>query len=118
MKGIVSAIELHTLRGRLSAGVQQKAQRGEWALALPAGLLRQNDGVVVKDPDRAVQHTSTLVFQTFLDRRSASQVVRVFRDQGLRLPRRPRNCDTVWRPPTVAAVMTILRHPASAGAFP
>jgi DNA invertase Pin-like site-specific DNA recombinase len=28
MKGIVSAVELHTLRGRLIAGVQQKAQRG------------------------------------------------------------------------------------------
>lgn len=117
MKGIVSEIELHTLRGRLIAGVQQKAQRGDLALALPAGLLRQNDGVVVKDPDRAVQHTINLVFQTFLDRRSASQVVRVFRDQGLRLPRRHRNCETVWRTPTVAAVITILRNPAYAGAF-
>src|SRR4030095_6137290 len=78
MKGIVSEIELHTLRGRLIAGVQQKAQRGDLALILPAGLLRQDDGGVVKDPDRAVQHTLTLVFQTFLDRRSASQVVRVF----------------------------------------
>ena len=29
MKGIVSEVELHTLRGRLLAGVQQKAQRGE-----------------------------------------------------------------------------------------
>jgi len=28
MKGIVSEVELHTLRGRLIAGVQQKAQRG------------------------------------------------------------------------------------------
>ena len=80
MKGIVSEVELHTLRGRLIAGVQQKARRGDLALALPAGLLRQNDGVVVKAPDRAVQHAITLVFQTFLARRSASQVVRFFRD--------------------------------------
>ncbi len=109
MKGIVSEIELHTLRGRLIAGVQQKAQRGDLALALPAGLLRQDDGVVVKDPDRAVQHAIGLVFQTFLERRSASQVVRLFRDQGLRLPRRHRNCETVWRTPTVAAVIAILR---------
>src|SRR4029453_13448743 len=42
MKGIVSVIELHTLRGRLIAGVQQKAQRGDLALILPAGLLRQD----------------------------------------------------------------------------
>ena len=117
MKGIVSEVELHTWRGRLIAGVQQKAQRGDLALALPAGLLRQDDGVVVKDPDRAVQHALGLVFQTFLERRSASQVVRLFRDQGLRLPRRHRNCETVWRTPTVAAVIAILRNPAYAGTF-
>jgi Recombinase/Recombinase zinc beta ribbon domain len=105
------------LRGRLIAGVQQKAQRGDLALALPAGLLRQDDGGVVKDPDRAVQHAITLVFQTFLERRSASQVVRLLRDQGLRLPRRHRNRETVWRSPTVAAVIAILRNPAYAGTF-
>jgi DNA invertase Pin-like site-specific DNA recombinase len=117
MKGIVSEIELHTLRGRLIAGVQQKAQRGDLALALPAGLLRQDDGGVVQDPDRAVPHALGLVFQTFLERRSASQVVRLLRDQGLRLPRRHRNRDTVWRTPTVAAVIAILRNPAYAGTF-
>jgi DNA invertase Pin-like site-specific DNA recombinase len=117
MKGIVSEVELHTLRGRLIAGVQQKAQRGDLALALPAGLVRQDDGGVVKDPDRAVQHAITLVFQTFLERRSASQVVRLLRDQGLRLPRRHRNRETVWRIPTVAAVIAILRNPAYAGTF-
>src|SRR5262252_811307 len=117
MKGIVSEVELHTLRGRLIAGVQQKAQRGDLALALPAGLLRQEDGDVVKDPDRAVQHAITCVFHTFLERRAASQVVRLLRDQGLRLPRRHRNCETVWRTPTVAAVIAILRNPAYAGTF-
>jgi hypothetical protein len=57
----------------------------------------------------------TLVCQTFLERRSASQVVRQLRDHGLRLPRRHRNGETVWRTPTVAAGMAILRHPAYAG---
>ena len=117
MKGIVREVALHTFRGRLIAGVQQKAQRGALALALPAGLLRQDDGRVVTDPDRAVQHAMTLVFQTFLERRAASQVVRLLREQGLRLPRRQRNCATVWRTPTVAAVIAILRHPAYAGTF-
>jgi DNA invertase Pin-like site-specific DNA recombinase len=117
MKGIVSEVELHTLRGRLSAGVQQKAQRGDLALALPAGLLRHEDGGVVTDPDRAVQHAIPLVFDTFLARKAARQVVRLLRDQGLRLPRRHRNCETVWRTPTVAAVIAILRNPAYAGTF-
>jgi DNA invertase Pin-like site-specific DNA recombinase len=117
MKGIVSEAELHTLRGRLIAGVQQKAQRGDLALALPAGVVRQDDGGVVQDPDRAVQHAMMLVFQTFLERKSASQVVRLLRDQGLRVPRRHRNRATVGRTPTVAAVISILRNPAYAGTF-
>jgi hypothetical protein len=97
------------------AGVQQTAPRGDLALALPAGVLRQDDGGVVKDPDRAVQHAMGVVLQTFLERRSASQGVRLLRDQGLRLPRRHRHCATVWCTPTGAAVMAILRHPAYAG---
>ena len=38
MKGILSEVELHTLQGRLLAGIQNKARRGELALPLPAGL--------------------------------------------------------------------------------
>jgi len=64
-----------------------------------------------------VQHAIPLVFQTFLARRAASQVVRLLRDQGLRLPRRHRNCETGWRTPTVAAVIAIIRNPAYAGTF-
>jgi DNA invertase Pin-like site-specific DNA recombinase len=99
MKGSVSDIALHTLRGRLIAGVQHKAQRGALALLLPAGLLRQDDGGVIKAPERAVQPAMTLVCQTFLERRAASQVVRQFRDHGRRRPRRHRHGETGWRPP-------------------
>ena len=117
MKGIVSEVEMHTLRGRLIAGVQNKAQRGELALALPVGFLRQEDGRVVKDPDLQVQHTIEMIFRTFLEQKSASKVVRHFRQQGLRIPRRHRNAETVWRTPTAAAVVSILRNPTYAGAF-
>lgn len=68
-----------------------------------------------KEPDVAVQHTLALVFQMFLARQSVSHVVRLLREQGRRLPRRHRNCETVWRTPTVAAVLAILRNPASTG---
>jgi len=78
-------------------------------------VLRPDDGGVVNDPDRAVQHALGLVCQTCLARRSARPVGRLLRAQGLRRPRRPRTCATVWRPPTVAAVRAIVRHPAYAG---
>ena len=65
MKGILSEVELHTLRGRLIAGVQNKARRGELALALPAGLLRLEDGRVVKDPDIQIQQQSNSCSERF-----------------------------------------------------
>ncbi|MGO9836753.1 MAG: recombinase family protein [Polyangiaceae bacterium] len=110
-------MELHTIRGRLIAGVQNKARRGELALALPAGLLRLDDGRAVKDPDLQVQQAIDLVFRSFLELKSGAKVVRHFSEHGLRVPRRHRNQETVWRPATLAAVVAILRNPAYAGAF-
>ena len=56
LKGAISEVELHTLRGRLTAGLLSKAERGELALLLPAGLARDGGGRVVKDPNREVSH--------------------------------------------------------------
>lgn len=117
MKGILSEVELHTIRGRLIAGVQNKARRGELALALPAGLLRLEDGRAVKDPNLQVQHAIDLVFRSFLEMKSGAKVVRHFNEHGLRIPRRHRNEETVWRPASIAVVVAILKNPAYAGAF-
>jgi len=117
MKGILSEIELHTLRGRLVAGVQNKARRGELALALPAGLLRREDSIAVKDPDLRVQKAIDLVFKSFLELKTASKVIRYFNEHDLRIPRRHRNHETIWRAATLASVVGILRNPAYAGAF-
>jgi DNA invertase Pin-like site-specific DNA recombinase len=117
MKGILSEVELHTIRGRLIAGVQNKARRGELALALPAGLMRLEDGRVVKDPNLQVQHAIDLVFRSFLELRSGAKVVSHFNEHGLRIPRRHRNEETVWQPASIAIVVAILKNPAYAGAF-
>jgi DNA invertase Pin-like site-specific DNA recombinase len=114
-QGILREVELQTRRGRLLAGGQQKAQRGDLALALPAGLLRLEAGPVGQDPDLAVPHAMTLVFQPCLLRTSASQVVRVFPDHGLHRPRRHRHGETLGRTPPGAAVVSLVRNPASAG---
>src|SRR6187397_998693 len=71
LKGAISEVELHTLRSRLTAGLLSKAERGDSALALPAGLARDAQGTVTKDPDRAVQGCVELVFSSFLEQRSA-----------------------------------------------
>src|SRR5512134_248298 len=117
LKGTISEMELHTLRGRLTAGLLNKAARGELALTLPVGLVRNASGAVSKDPDREVQERIDLVFATFLERRSAAQVLRVLNARGLGLPRRDRFGDVCWKPPSVAAIIAILKNPAYAGAF-
>jgi len=117
MKGIISELELHTLRGRLTAGLRSKAERGELALVLPAGLVRQDDGQVVKDPDVQVREAIDLVFSSFLELKTACKVRDRLRLNHIKLPRRHQNGDAVWRKPTTAAVLSILKNPAYAGAF-
>ena len=117
LKGQLSELELHTLRARMTAGLLNKAQRGELALRLPVGLGRDETGRVLKDPHLEVQERIALVFQTFLRLKTASKVLRFFNEQNLRLPRRDRFGDVVWKKPTASAILEILKNPAYAGAF-
>src|SRR5919109_1339430 len=79
LKGTISEVELHTLRGRLTAGLLSKAERGELALLLPAGLARDSNGAVTKHPDREVQERIGLVFAAFLELGSVGKLLRSFR---------------------------------------
>jgi hypothetical protein len=87
------------------------------ALTLPVGLVRDQQGVVHKDPNREVQDRINLVFETFRQVKSASKVLRMFNEQGLLIPRRDRFGDITWRKPSVAAILSILKNPAYAGTF-
>src|SRR5262249_20325481 len=78
---------------------------------------RNGQGKVLKIPTQEAQARLSLVFETFLQCRSASKVVEVFNTHHLLLPRRARFGDLVWKAPRVAAVLAMLKHPASAGAF-
>jgi DNA invertase Pin-like site-specific DNA recombinase len=117
LKGQLSELELHTIRARMTAGLLNKAQRGELALSLPIGLVRNAIGKVHKDPNREIQDRLDLIFTTFLRLRSASKVLQFLNTHDLCLPRRDRFGDVVWKKPTVAAILQILKNPAYAGAF-
>jgi DNA invertase Pin-like site-specific DNA recombinase len=117
LKGQISELELHTLRSRLTTGLLNKAARGELALRLPVGLIRDEEGRVRKDPNLELQHRLELIFQIFLEAKSASRTTRRLNEQGLTIPRRDRFGDLVWLKPTVTAILSILRNPAYAGAF-
>jgi DNA invertase Pin-like site-specific DNA recombinase len=117
LKGQISELELHTIRSRLRAGLLNKAQRGELELRLPVGLVRDEQGVVHKNPNQEVQDRIKLVFETFLKVKAASQVVCAFNAQALLIPRQNHFGDITWRQPSIAAILSMLKNPAYAGAF-
>jgi DNA invertase Pin-like site-specific DNA recombinase len=117
LKGAISELELHTLRGRLTAGILSKAERGDLALTLPTGLVRRDDGGVEKHPDQEVRDRIGLVFDTLLEKKSLARVVHHFRDQHLTVPRRDRYGAIRWKRPTIANLGAMVKNPAYAGAF-
>jgi DNA invertase Pin-like site-specific DNA recombinase len=117
LKGAISELELHTLHGRLTDGILSKAQRGELALVLPTGLVRRDDGCVEKHPDQEVRDRISLVFRTFLEKRSLNRLLRHFCQHQLAVPRRNERGDIQWKPATLASLRSIVKNPAYAGAF-
>ena len=117
LKGQLSELELHTIRARMTAGLLNKAKRGELALTLPVGLVRDAIDRVHKDPHQEIQDRLDLIFTTFLRLRSASKVLGFLNRHDFTLPRRDRFGDLIWKKPTVAAILQILKNPAYAGAF-
>ena len=72
LKGQISEMELHTLKGRLTAGLINKAKRGELIMKLPAGFVRDKQDCVVKDPNLEIQSRIQLIFDSFFKLKSAS----------------------------------------------
>ena len=106
-----------SIRSRLTGGLLAKAERGELALTLPIGLMRDPTGMVVKDPDLAVQERLELVFETFLKFRTVAKVMRVFNDRAWIFLAAIVMADPRWARATGASVASILKNPAYAGAF-
>jgi DNA invertase Pin-like site-specific DNA recombinase len=121
LKGTMSEAELHVLKARLLGGIRNKARRGELELSLPIGLVYGVDGAVVLDPDRQIQDTVRLLFETFRQCGSASAVVRRFQREGWRFPRRIRRGvgkgDVLWGALDHSRVVQLLHNPRYAGAF-
>ena len=117
IKGQLSELELHTICARMQAGLLNKAKRGELAVRLPIGLVRNELDQVVKNPNLDIQHCLELVFNTFLRRKTAHQVVRHFKNQSLLIPGYNRLGDIIWKKPSSNAILRILKCPAYAGAF-
>jgi DNA invertase Pin-like site-specific DNA recombinase len=121
LKGTFSEAELWVIRSRLQGGILNKARRGELKMPLPTGLIYDDENAVVLDPDRQIQESIRVFFETFHRVGSAHATVKAFREQGLTFPRRIRHgpCkgEVVWKPLTDTSVVEVLHNPRYAGAF-
>jgi DNA invertase Pin-like site-specific DNA recombinase len=118
LKGTMSEAELHVLSARLRGGILNKVRRGEYRCVLPTGFVYDEAGNVMLDPDAQIREAITYFFATFARVGSASQTVKVFRQEGLLFPSRLRNgAATVFRPLTASTAMRTLTNPRYAGAY-
>src|SRR5712691_5874596 len=112
-------MELHVMAQRLQANKRAAAGRGELRTPLPAGLVHDDAGDVVIDPDAGVQAAIRDVFAAFAACGSAYGVVAAFKDR--RFPLRAYGGAWAgqlrWGRLTHARVLGILKNPGYAGAY-
>ncbi|MCI0542107.1 MAG: recombinase family protein [Verrucomicrobiales bacterium] len=121
LKGIISEVELHTMRARLQRGSLNKAQRGELFLHMPIGYVKLPSGEATLDPDEQVRSVTQLIFDKFDELGSASKVFRYLYRQGIRIGVRPKwgpqAGEVQWRRPCRGTILGMLRNPIYAGAY-
>jgi DNA invertase Pin-like site-specific DNA recombinase len=121
LKGSMSEAELHVLKARLIGGMINKARRGELQMRLPIGFIYDASGKVILDPDKRIQQSIKIFFQTFRRAGSAMATVKAFREQKILFPRRihmgPRKGEVVWGEMEHSRALWVLHHPRYAGAF-
>jgi DNA invertase Pin-like site-specific DNA recombinase len=119
LKGTMSEAELHLLAGRLQGAKRAAAERGELRFPLPVGLVYDDEGRTVIDPDEQVRAAVADLFAAFEQTGSAYGVVGAF--EGRRFPRRAYGGawagELRWGRLTHSRVLGVLRNPAYAGAY-
>jgi DNA invertase Pin-like site-specific DNA recombinase len=118
-KGTLGEMELHVMAQRLHANKRAAAGRGELRTPLPAGLVHDDAGDIVIDPDAEVQAAIRDLFAAFTASGSAYGVVAAF--AARRFPLRAYGGAWAgqlrWGRLTCARVLGVLKNPCYAGAY-
>jgi DNA invertase Pin-like site-specific DNA recombinase len=121
LKGMMSEVELLTMRNRLERGKRHKAERGELFTVVPLGYVRLPSGGVALDPDEQVQAVIRLIFEKFEELGSVYAVFHYLVRNGLRVGvrarRGPKRGQVEWRRPALATLFALLHNPIYAGAY-
>ena len=118
-KGTKGEMELHVMAQRLHANKRAAAERGELRTPLPVGLVHDDAGDIVIDPDAEVQAAIRDLLAAFTACGSAYGVVAAF--AGRRFPLRAYGGAWAgqlrWGKLTHARVLGVLKNPCYAGAY-
>ncbi len=124
LKGIISEMELHTMKVRLERGRMNKAERGELLHSLPVGFVPDEAGLPQLDPDESARHAMRMFFRLFESLGSGSKVFHHLAWNQIKLPFRDgtskspgHDSEISWRVPSKATVHELLKNPLYAGAY-
>ncbi|MDQ3496936.1 MAG: recombinase family protein [Actinomycetota bacterium] len=121
LRGMMSEAELHLLRLRMDAGKMRQVEKGTYRQVLPTGLVRLEDGRVLKHPDQHARRAIGLIFERFRSLQTVPKVLKSLREDEVLLPRFRygglHTGELLWVRPTNANIYSILCNPAYAGAF-
>jgi len=120
LKGEMSTMELSLLRERSQAAIQQKAQRGELYLTIPAAYIKTNANQLKKNPDKRIQEAIDLVFSKFREYGTMRLVYKWFLDERIEVPvisngKGERRIE--WKLPSANTISRMLDNPIYAGAY-
>ena len=119
VKGQLAQAELHVMAVRLQGAKRHAAERGELPFPLPVGLVYDDEGQTIIDPDEEVQAAIGDLFKAFVQTGSAYGVVGIFKNR--RFPRRAYGGawagELRWGRLTHARAVGVLQNPSYAGAY-
>ena len=121
LKGTISEVELHTLRNRLTLGLNNKANRAELFTVVPIGYVRVPKDKVTFDPDEQVQSVVRIIHEKFEELGSASAVLQYLVKNkirvGIRHPNGINRGPVAWNRPSYSTILAMLHNPMYAGAY-
>ena len=120
IQGVLAVSELHAIRKRLQAGLDEKASRGELHHGVPRGYVVVDGLHLRKHPDARVQQVIGRVLEHFESCSSVSALLRWTWEQKIELPRPAASGDGMrveWVGPNYRGLLDMLRNPKYAGVY-
>jgi len=120
IQGVLAVSELHAIRKRLQAGLDEKASRGQLHQGVPRGYVVVDGLHLRKHPDRRVQQVVGRVLDQFPSCSSVSALLRWTWEQQIQLPRAVAEGDgsrIEWVEPNYRGLIDMLRNPKYAGVY-